>query len=53
MRRDKAKPYNMVAVTLERSKEGKKLFEVNNFGGVMIRVESKREPVTQQQCFRC
>lgn len=53
MKRDKANPYNMVAVTSERSEEGKRLFEINNVGGFRVKVESKRKPLVQAQCFRC
>lgn len=53
MRKNKLEPYDMVVVTTERSEEGKKIFEVEKLGNFKVRVESKRKPANQLQCFRC
>lgn len=43
----------MMAVTLEKLEEGKKIFEVNRLAGLRVHVESKRKPTSQAQCYRC
>lgn len=53
MRKNKEEPYDMVAVESDRTEEGKKIFEVEKLGNFRVRVESKRKPTNQQQCFRC
>lgn len=54
MRRDKATPLPLMVVTSEKSEEGKrKMFEVSNVAGLVVRVESKRRPTAQTQCYRC
>lgn len=53
MRKNKEEPYDMVAVATDRSEEGKKIFGVEKLANFRVRVESKRKPTKQQQCFRC
>ncbi|GJQ79634.1 hypothetical protein Trydic_g16475 [Trypoxylus dichotomus] len=43
----------MILVNVNKSVEGKKLFNVTHVAGMRITVESKRKPTTSTQCSRC
>lgn len=49
----KKTPLDMVAVNLVRSEENMKIFSCNSVGHFKVKVEARRKPVLQRQCYRC
>lgn len=49
----KKAPLDMVAVNTDRSEESRKIYSCKSVGNFRVRVETRRKPVHQRQCYRC
>lgn len=43
----------MLMVNVEKTPEGRKVFDVTRVAGLSVKVEPKRKPTTAMQCYRC